>query len=246
MWLWARGYEGGGPYLELLRRLAHWLMKEPELEEEALRASARGHDTDHRAPEPEGRRRRCQRNRADGRDIRASLKPPSRAFRARPSTVDSVSASIASATASTRRWSMSAPTIRSNSGKWSRRWRSCARSPRRPGGPCGRLSDGAGRYQRAARDRHASLAELWRGRLYRRQADGGERRRRRRFDTARRGAGGARRAARRAGSRLAAGRFGRFALTAPRGFVTATARLHKAQPMGYGLARRARARGGQR
>ena len=38
MWLWARGYDGGGPHLDLLRRLAHWLMKEPELEEEALRA----------------------------------------------------------------------------------------------------------------------------------------------------------------------------------------------------------------
>jgi hypothetical protein len=35
-WLWARGFEGGGPQTELLRRLAHWLMKEPELEEEAL------------------------------------------------------------------------------------------------------------------------------------------------------------------------------------------------------------------
>ena len=42
MWLWARGYDGGGPYLDLLRRLAHWLMKEPDLEEEALRASADG------------------------------------------------------------------------------------------------------------------------------------------------------------------------------------------------------------
>ena len=36
-WLWSRGYEGGGPQLELLRRLAHWLMQEPELEEEVLR-----------------------------------------------------------------------------------------------------------------------------------------------------------------------------------------------------------------
>ncbi len=36
-WLWARGYEGGGPHVPLLRRLAHWLMREPELEEEALR-----------------------------------------------------------------------------------------------------------------------------------------------------------------------------------------------------------------
>jgi hypothetical protein len=42
MWLWSRGFEGGGPYLDLLRRLAHWLMKEPELEEEALRANVRG------------------------------------------------------------------------------------------------------------------------------------------------------------------------------------------------------------
>jgi hypothetical protein len=41
-WLWARGYDGGGPHSDLLRRLAHWLMKEPDLEEEALRASVRG------------------------------------------------------------------------------------------------------------------------------------------------------------------------------------------------------------
>lgn len=37
-WLWARGFEGGGPQAELLRRLAHWLMGEPDLEEESLRA----------------------------------------------------------------------------------------------------------------------------------------------------------------------------------------------------------------
>jgi hypothetical protein len=42
MWLWGRGYEGGGPQLELLRRLAHWMMKEPDLEEEALVAFAEG------------------------------------------------------------------------------------------------------------------------------------------------------------------------------------------------------------
>nr|WP_208103419.1 hypothetical protein [Rubellimicrobium sp. CFH 75288] len=41
-WLWDRGFEGGGPQLEMLRRLAHWLMKEPELEEEALGATAEG------------------------------------------------------------------------------------------------------------------------------------------------------------------------------------------------------------
>ena len=38
-WLWARGFEGGVPQAELLRRLAHWLMKEPELEEERLAAT---------------------------------------------------------------------------------------------------------------------------------------------------------------------------------------------------------------
>jgi hypothetical protein len=43
-WLWNRGYEGGGPQLELLRRLAHWMMKEPELEEEALWAEATGQE----------------------------------------------------------------------------------------------------------------------------------------------------------------------------------------------------------
>lgn len=43
-WLWARGYQDGGPHLDLLRRLAHWLMKEPALEEEALRASAAGRE----------------------------------------------------------------------------------------------------------------------------------------------------------------------------------------------------------
>lgn len=38
VWLWGRGFEGGGPQLELLRRIAHWSMKEPDLEEEALLA----------------------------------------------------------------------------------------------------------------------------------------------------------------------------------------------------------------
>ncbi len=37
IWLWARGYDGGGPHVPLMRNLSHWLMKEPELEEEALR-----------------------------------------------------------------------------------------------------------------------------------------------------------------------------------------------------------------
>ncbi|MGB3832054.1 MAG: hypothetical protein WA975_09340 [Mesorhizobium sp.] len=41
-WLWAHGYEGGGPHVQLYRRIAHWLMKEPELEEERLTADGRG------------------------------------------------------------------------------------------------------------------------------------------------------------------------------------------------------------
>lgn len=43
-WLWSRGYDGGGPHAELLRRLAHWLMQEPELEDErlTLRATSDG------------------------------------------------------------------------------------------------------------------------------------------------------------------------------------------------------------
>ncbi len=41
-WLWSRGYDGGGPQADLLRRVAHWLMKEPELEEEALFAKVDG------------------------------------------------------------------------------------------------------------------------------------------------------------------------------------------------------------
>lgn len=42
IWLWARGHDGGGPHAELLRRLSHWLMKEPDLEEEDLRAKVDG------------------------------------------------------------------------------------------------------------------------------------------------------------------------------------------------------------
>jgi hypothetical protein len=44
IWLWARGYEGGGPHLDLLRRMSHWLMKQPDLDEEALRLGVHGKD----------------------------------------------------------------------------------------------------------------------------------------------------------------------------------------------------------
>jgi len=44
IWLWARGYEGGGPHIDLLRRVSHWLMKQPDLEEEALRLLVQGRE----------------------------------------------------------------------------------------------------------------------------------------------------------------------------------------------------------
>lgn len=42
IWLWARGHQGGGPQAELLRRVAHWLMREPALTGNALDASIAG------------------------------------------------------------------------------------------------------------------------------------------------------------------------------------------------------------
>src|SRR5438067_6297255 len=44
IWLWARGYEGGGPHIDLLRRMSHWLMKQADLDEEALRLQVQGKD----------------------------------------------------------------------------------------------------------------------------------------------------------------------------------------------------------
>ncbi|MDB5567596.1 MAG: hypothetical protein JWP84_4162 [Tardiphaga sp.] len=44
IWLWARGHEGGGPHLDLLRRMSHWLMKQPDLDEEALKLQSQGKD----------------------------------------------------------------------------------------------------------------------------------------------------------------------------------------------------------
>ncbi|MBL8699132.1 MAG: hypothetical protein JNK67_12205 [Alphaproteobacteria bacterium] len=57
IWLWARGFDGAGPHAELLRRIAHWLMKEPELEENDLRAAVKGGriEITRRSLEPDGR-----------------------------------------------------------------------------------------------------------------------------------------------------------------------------------------------
>jgi hypothetical protein len=65
IWLWARGFEGGGPQAELLKRLAHWLMKEPELEENDLRMAF------------DGERLRIERRRLkEKKDRRVDLKEP--------------------------------------------------------------------------------------------------------------------------------------------------------------------------
>ncbi len=39
-WLWSRDFHGGGPQADMLKRTAHWLVGEPELDEAALRARA--------------------------------------------------------------------------------------------------------------------------------------------------------------------------------------------------------------
>ncbi|MEP4052183.1 MAG: hypothetical protein ABJN22_08060 [Litorimonas sp.] len=43
-WLWAKGHDGGGPYREMFRRTAHWLMGEPELDAETLTGVRDGDD----------------------------------------------------------------------------------------------------------------------------------------------------------------------------------------------------------
>ena len=81
MWLWARGFEGGGPQAELLRRLAYWLMKEPDLEENDLRATIEGDRLGRdaaiaRAGRPAGHRDRA------GRHARRALTLDAGAWRA--------------------------------------------------------------------------------------------------------------------------------------------------------------------
>jgi hypothetical protein len=42
IWLWSKGLAQAGPYTELLRNVSHWLMKEPELEDDYIKADAAG------------------------------------------------------------------------------------------------------------------------------------------------------------------------------------------------------------
>ena len=67
-WLWARGFEHGGPQGLLLRRLVHWLMQEPELEEEALSAEPSGEFDRDRAALARGQARACHGDRTVGQD----------------------------------------------------------------------------------------------------------------------------------------------------------------------------------
>ena len=151
MWLWARGYDGGGPYLDLLRRLAHWLMKEPDLEEEALRASAKGREVT------------VERQSVSGEERETDLVAPGRhedearldAVRAGPQPGacrrSTASAFIAPRTAHMSRWSTSAPRIRSKCRTSSRLRKSCARSPRRPAARCAASAAGRRRRNRSPR-----------------------------------------------------------------------------------------------
>ncbi len=71
----ARGFQGGGPHLALLRRLAHWLMKEPELEEEALRATAQGGELSIERQSLKDQIPPCVLFAPSGKEITATLKP---------------------------------------------------------------------------------------------------------------------------------------------------------------------------
>ncbi|QQR68515.1 MAG: hypothetical protein IPI58_06615 [Alphaproteobacteria bacterium] len=55
VWLWARGFEGGGPYGEFMRRLVHWLLREPDLEDTRLTARRQGQEliVERRSVDPE-------------------------------------------------------------------------------------------------------------------------------------------------------------------------------------------------
>jgi hypothetical protein len=93
IWLWSRGHQGGGPQAELLRRIAHWLMKEPDLEENALAARVQGGEllitrrsTDPAPPPP------VTVTDPDGKSQKLALRPsgPGRATATLPATTPGV------------------------------------------------------------------------------------------------------------------------------------------------------------
>ena len=134
-WLWARGYREGGPHLDLLRRLAHWLMKEPALEEEALRASVTGREirierqTLATAPTRSRSRRRAAPSARSRSPRSAPACSPPRCRAARWACTPCAPATSSPSSASV-------PRTRASSSTCSATPRRCARSPRRPAAPC--------------------------------------------------------------------------------------------------------------
>ncbi|MCB1563066.1 MAG: hypothetical protein KDJ75_05765 [Alphaproteobacteria bacterium] len=73
IWLWSRGYEGGGPHAELLRRIVHWLMKEPELDEKALNVHVNGNRITVESRDHETNELHIPMQRPDGRTEKLTL-----------------------------------------------------------------------------------------------------------------------------------------------------------------------------
>ena len=75
IWLWSRGYQGGGPYSELMRRIVHWLMKEPQLDEQALNITAQGDEILIKSIDLEQKNTRIQMTKPDGTEEVIELNP---------------------------------------------------------------------------------------------------------------------------------------------------------------------------
>ena len=113
-WLWARGFEGGGPHVALYRRIAHWLMKEPELEEERLTASGRGMTLDIRRQTMRDDPGPAQVITPSGKTITINLKADTPGIFT-GSAETTRSASTRSVMATSRRWHMSGRSMPRNS-----------------------------------------------------------------------------------------------------------------------------------
>ena len=135
MWLWARGYDGGGPYLDLLRRLAHWLMKEPDLEEEALRASAKGREVTVERQSVSGEARETDLVAPDGTKTKLELTPFTPGLSRAHVTVDRFGLYRAEDGEHVALVNVGQE-IRSRCRMLFRQPKSCVRSPRRPAAPC--------------------------------------------------------------------------------------------------------------
>ena len=175
MWLWARDFDGGGPYLDLLRRLAHWLMKEPDLEEEALRARAKGRELTIERQSVKGEIPQATITGPDGKTTIVQLASVAPGLSRAMLSVDedglyraSDGEHIALAVVGPQN-PLEFQEVVSNPEKL---------QAARRGDRGRRASSGAGRRRSdhaAAHRRDGALAELFRRRLYRREADGRER-----------------------------------------------------------------------